>query len=53
MKVLLDTNILLDVLLLRSPWMAQSQLIWKASDEGRIEGCIAAPGSNCTCGVGT
>jgi predicted nucleic acid-binding protein len=42
MKVLLDTNILLDVLLLRSPWVAQSQLVWHASDDGRIEGCIAA-----------
>jgi predicted nucleic acid-binding protein len=42
MKVLLDTNILLDVLLARSPFLAQSQLVWQASDDGRIEGCIAA-----------
>jgi predicted nucleic acid-binding protein len=42
MKVLLDTNVLPDVLLMRSPWVAQSQLVWQASDDDRIEGCIAA-----------
>jgi predicted nucleic acid-binding protein len=42
MRVLLDTNILLDVLLLRAPWVEQSKLVWQAQDDGRIQGCIAA-----------
>jgi predicted nucleic acid-binding protein len=42
MKVLIDTNIVLDVLLLRSPFVEQSRLVWQASDDARIEGCIAA-----------
>ncbi len=35
-NVLLDTNILLDVLLLRTPWVQQASAIWQANDEGRI-----------------
>jgi len=42
MKVLLDTNVVLDVLLMRQPWVAHSQLVWAACDEGRIQGHIAA-----------
>ena len=29
MNVLIDTNILLDVLLRREPWLADSQQIWQ------------------------
>lgn len=42
MRVVLDTNILLDVLLDRAPWVDQSKLVWKAHDEGRVDALIAA-----------
>ena len=42
MRVLLDTNILLDVLLQRSPWVDDSARVWRAADDGRFDGCIAA-----------
>jgi predicted nucleic acid-binding protein len=35
-KVLLDTNILLDVLLFREPWVKQASVIWQANDEEKI-----------------
>lgn len=35
-RVLLDTNILLDVLLFREPWVKQASAIWQANDEGKI-----------------
>jgi predicted nucleic acid-binding protein len=41
MKVLLDTNILLDVLLDREPWVADSKAIWKACDDGKIMGYVS------------
>jgi predicted nucleic acid-binding protein len=40
--VLLDTNILLDVLLNRAPWVADSSAIWAACDEGRLDGFVPA-----------
>ena len=42
MKVLLDTNVVLDVLLQRGPWMARAEAIWQASIHGRLESCITA-----------
>lgn len=42
MRVLLDTNVVLDVLLKREPWVADSAAAWGASDEGRIIGHITA-----------
>jgi predicted nucleic acid-binding protein len=42
MKVLLDTNVVLDVLLSREPWVKSASAIWRAVDENRITGCIAA-----------
>ena len=42
MRVLFDTNILLDVLLNRDPWVNQASAIWRASDEGEITGYIVA-----------
>jgi predicted nucleic acid-binding protein len=42
MRVLLDTNILLDVLLKRDPWVELSSAVWQASDEGRIVGYVTA-----------
>ena len=42
MRVLLDTNILLDVLLNRAPWVTDSSAIWGACDDGRIVGYVPA-----------
>jgi len=42
MRVLLDTNVLLDVLLKRDPWVAQSSAVWQAHDEGQIVGHVMA-----------
>jgi predicted nucleic acid-binding protein len=35
MKVLLDVNVVLDVLLQRHDWLAQAQAIWDAAESGR------------------
>jgi predicted nucleic acid-binding protein len=42
MKVVLDTNVLLDVLLARRPWDADSRAVWDACDDGRLSGSICA-----------
>lgn len=42
MKVLVDTNVILDVLLNRAPWVTESQAIWEANQQQRIEGHIVA-----------
>ncbi len=42
MEVLLDTNVVLDVLLNREPWVKSASIIWQAIDEKRITGYIAA-----------
>ena len=42
MHVLFDTNVVLDVLLNRDPWVAQSSAVWQANDEGQVRGYIAA-----------
>ena len=42
MKVLLDTNIVLDVLLDREPFVADSSAIWDACDSGRLVGVLPA-----------
>jgi predicted nucleic acid-binding protein len=42
MRVLLDTNVVLDVLLHRDPWFADSSAVWAAHDDGRINGYITA-----------
>jgi predicted nucleic acid-binding protein len=40
MKVLLDTNVVLDVLLQRGAWLAEADAIWQASVDDRLESCI-------------
>lgn len=35
MRVLFDTNVLLDVLLNRDPWITESSAVWQANDEGQ------------------
>ena len=42
MRVLLDTNVVLDVLLNRAPWVAEAKTIWQANDEGQLTGYITA-----------
>lgn len=42
MRVLLDTNVVLDVLLQRGDWLADGEAIWQASIDGRLEACIGA-----------
>ena len=42
MEILLDTNVVLDVLLNREPWVRSASIIWRAIDEKRITGYIAA-----------
>ena len=42
MRVLFDTNVLLDVLLNRDPWVTESSAVWQANDEGQIVGHITA-----------
>lgn len=42
MKQRLDTNILLDVLLLRRPHYAASAQVWAAVETGRVQGMLAA-----------
>ena len=42
MKVLLDTNVVLDVLLKRGEWLVEAEAVWQASLDGRLESCITA-----------
>lgn len=42
MNVLIDTNILLDVLLDRQPWVMEASQIWTACETRRITGFIPA-----------
>jgi predicted nucleic acid-binding protein len=40
--VLLDTNVVLDLLLDRQPFVADSKTVWQACDAGRLTGYITA-----------
>jgi predicted nucleic acid-binding protein len=42
MLILLDTDVILDVLLAREPWLDEASVLWRAHEEGRIRGSIAA-----------
>ena len=42
MKVLIDANVILDVLLNRSPWVADSQMVWDANHRQHIHGHLVA-----------
>jgi predicted nucleic acid-binding protein len=39
-RVLLDTNVILGLLLLRQPWLGQAQPMWDARDAGTIIACL-------------
>ncbi len=41
-KILVDTNIVLDVLLSREPWLSASSAIWAAVENGQVKGYLAA-----------
>jgi len=43
MKVLYDTNVLLDVLLRRPPFYTTSAQAWSLAEAGRLEGMAATP----------
>lgn len=42
MRLLFDTNVILDVLLNRPPWVTDASGVWKACDEGHAAGFIVA-----------
>ena len=42
MKILIDTNVLLDVLCARQEFLPASSKIWKMAEIGKLEGCISA-----------
>lgn len=44
MKVLLDLNVVLDVVLNRQPWVEESQRVWDANQSQTIDGYLAATG---------
>ena len=42
MRVLFDTNIILDVLLDRQPWAAEGRRLWTAARDGQFEAFVTA-----------
>ena len=54
MKVLIDANVILDVLLNRSPWVTDSQAVWDANKNKKEiwGGATAVNIDNVTCCVG-
>lgn len=42
MNILLDTNVILDVLLVREPWVHEAKQIWRACEQRRIAGYVVA-----------
>lgn len=42
MRILVDTNVVLDVLLRREPWQAEAAALWQAVDDNRITAYVAA-----------
>lgn len=42
MRILLDTNVVLDVLLDRQPWVTDAAQIWRMCLDGRLSGFVCA-----------
>ncbi len=42
MRILLDINIVLDVLLKRMPFVHDSSRLWQAADDGAFDACISS-----------
>ena len=38
MRVLLDTNVVLDIMLRRAPWLADAEAIWDSNQRGHLTG---------------
>ena len=41
-RVLLDTNVILDVLLAREPWSTDAAALWKLCEDGVVTGTVVA-----------
>jgi predicted nucleic acid-binding protein len=41
-RVLVDTNVVLDVLLAREPWASEAQAVYASRDDGQVELCLLA-----------
>jgi predicted nucleic acid-binding protein len=41
-RILLDTNVILDILLQRAPWVATAAVVWQAAIGGRLNACVTA-----------
>lgn len=41
-RFLCDTNVVLDFLLKREPWIVEARQLWRAHCDNRVEACIAA-----------
>jgi predicted nucleic acid-binding protein len=42
MRVLVDTNVVLDVLLKREPWVTEAAAVWRLCSEAAITGYVSA-----------
>jgi predicted nucleic acid-binding protein len=42
MNLLFDTNVVLDVLLYRQPWVQDAQKLWQAHEDGLLTGYLTA-----------
>ena len=42
MKILLDTNVILDMMLKRAPWVVEAEGLWKAVEAGKVEPYVCA-----------
>lgn len=42
MRILLDTNVILDVLLDRQPWVSDAAQIWQLCSAGQVDGYVCA-----------
>ena len=42
MKILLDTNVVLDVLLRRETWLADAERLWEAAEQGHVHAHVCA-----------
>ncbi|MEZ5308253.1 MAG: PIN domain-containing protein [Pyrinomonadaceae bacterium] len=42
MRILVDSNVVLDVLLQRDPWHKEAALLWQAVDDGRLKAYMPA-----------
>lgn len=41
-RILTDTNVLLDLIMRREPWLTEAHPMWNARDAGYLEACIPA-----------